>query len=1156
MIYLQNPTILVGVGGSGCRIVDRVVARAKAGGLGANDRLVAAGFDTDAEIHDRTRIRAVARDDLTRFSTAEPVGRILETNWESMKEWAIPKEELPPRNLNFVMTKGAGQVRMFTRMALHQALTTNVVPHAISSALHKLARTNNQDTFEGAVQVVIAGSLAGATGSGSFLQLALLIRDQAKQMGTRVMPEIHGFFLLADVFVNTGTVIEEEVENVRVNTYAALKELNAVNALANRMQSTRNFHYEYAPGREVRVGALPFSSVTLVDFENMKGMNLGRNLAAYEDMAARGVYQLMFTPVGGLFLSGAANNAPAQTVAFAEGKNIDFAGIGVNSIVYPRLAMRDYLALELAKARLDGDWLQLDELYDQYFAGWQALRARGATSEGPPDKGAYMLGQLQTLVDKRSTFFREIDEKLRPIILQERGAPVRRDIVVDYLDAVEAEVINRYWNSAPGLALARNRPKLTASQVQDASQFASRARTIEIDLDDDWRAIDLTTSTTPRDIFLSLYAAALLTRVENDWKESDLPFWIVKPKPHLVQIRLFLYALKKELKDRIDRTDPAQAKVALFALANTWDARRRPGRERGSPEIHRAAADASSGLWARLTRRGEHFRRKLVQYQGTSLDRMRDYAEAEIRKVIYDNLSRELETLVGVVERIFVEVRQVRADVRLEIERAATEHELERGSIAGLGELYVYAGGKDKALAAYRMVADAAKTLQDDSETRATLARSVIDALDKVRRAATDPVTAQNPLQALDRETLRGELHSLLVERDARRAVETGLSQHWKISVWEAIRRQWERRSSSADEAEKSRAGANPKEHLQDLVRLVGGSAEPFVDCIDANAGKAKIFWTINDAVKAEFADETSFERIFRSADGSAPSVLQAHPDSEFGCVSIRTNLSLTDLRKLSRGADEAYAHNVSEGVYRTSYVIRVAKLLSAGAGSVGPKGALPPHIHRAWHRPGALIELFTSESETIVKRINRATVAAFANGVLEKVRRDGIGPVTMLDTSDLKSGGGSRREILRSHDDWSIVETLRDKGEMLAELEASWVQRLAESKTGIQTEQELADLSERLIVLALAHDGGDDRRKTVRDFIMRLYGLKREVIDLARPTATPSARAEETSEALRAATRDALGRLESVNMAEVETLNQLRALLTEAINTAAQESR
>jgi hypothetical protein len=1155
MIQLQNPTILVGVGGSGCRIVDRVFARAKAGGLRATDRLVVAGFDTDSEIHDRTRVASIARDDLTRFSTAEPVVRILDSNWEAMKEWAVPKQELPPRNLNFVMTKGAGQVRLFTRMALHQAIATNVIPHAIDSALRKLARPSSQDVFEGTLNVVIAGSLAGATGSGSFLQIALLFREHAQRMGARVMPDIHGFFLLADVFVNTGTVIEEEIENVRVNTYAALKELNAVNTLANRLSSTRSFHYEYAPGREVRVGALPFSSVTLVDFENMKGMNLGRNIAAYEDMAARGVYQLMFTPVGGLFLSGAANSAPAQQDAFARGEIIDFAAIGVNSIVYPRLAMRDYLALELVKSRLDGDWLRLDELYDQHFAGWQVLRAAGATSEGPPDKGAYMLDQLQTLVDKRSTFFREIDENLRPTVLQERGAPVRRDIVAEYLDALEGEVINRYWNSAPGLASARNRPKITVSSVQDFSLFAARARTVETDLDDDWRAIDLTIATMPRDIFLSLYSAALLTRVENDWNAADLPFWLVKPKPHLVQIRLFLYALKRELKARAERLDPAQLKTTLFGLANKWDPRRKPGRERGSPDIHKAAVEASSGIISRVTGKADRFRRNLIQYQNASLDTMRDYAEVEIRRIVYEHLTRELETLIGVVERIFAEVRQVRADVRAELEHGATQHEISRGAIAGLGELYVYAGAKDKAAAAFRLVADATKTLQDDSETRATLARSVLDALDKVRKAATDPVTAQNPLQALNRESLRKELYHLLVERDARLSLETGLSQHWKFSVWEAIRRQWDRHHNSPDEAEKQRAGADPKELLRELVRVVGGSAEPFVDCIDATAGKAKVFWTINDAAKDEFGDETAFEQIFRSADGSSPSVLAAHPDDEFGCVSIRTNLSLTDLRKLSLGSAEGYAHNISEGIYRTSYRDRVDTLLSTRAGNGNPRGALPPHVHRTWHKPGALVEIFSAETDAIMKRIARATVAAFAIGLLDKVRREGVGPVTVLDTSNLKAGGGSRRELVRGHDDWSIVKALRDSGEILAELEASWQQQLMEGKSGIETDQKLADLAERIVVLALAQDGGEDRRSTVRDLLIRLYGLKREEIDLMRPTATPSARAEDASEALRKATLQAVRRMEGANMAEAETLNQLRALATEAINTAAQET-
>lgn len=90
-----------------------------------------------------------------------------------------------------------------------------------------------KDTITGNVRIVIVSSLAGGTGSGTFVQMALWIRKLLqKHWGTN--GSISGFLVGPEVFIKSFKCIQDDLQEcdfLRVNSYASLLELDAINSI-------------------------------------------------------------------------------------------------------------------------------------------------------------------------------------------------------------------------------------------------------------------------------------------------------------------------------------------------------------------------------------------------------------------------------------------------------------------------------------------------------------------------------------------------------------------------------------------------------------------------------------------------------------------------------------------------------------------------------------------------------------------------------------------------------------------------------------------------------------------------------------------------------------------------------------------------------------
>lgn len=151
---MNAPTLLVGLGGTGSDIVQKVFERATPR---QRENIGFVIFDTDVNelrvIEEKTpQIRTV------QTSTRLTVGEYLDVDTYSRDNWFPVNRILNGKAL----TEGAGQVRAVSRLALNTAIQQGKMA-PLNEAIEELYKLKGQKTVQ-APRVILAGSLCGEMG--------------------------------------------------------------------------------------------------------------------------------------------------------------------------------------------------------------------------------------------------------------------------------------------------------------------------------------------------------------------------------------------------------------------------------------------------------------------------------------------------------------------------------------------------------------------------------------------------------------------------------------------------------------------------------------------------------------------------------------------------------------------------------------------------------------------------------------------------------------------------------------------------------------------------------------------------------------------------------------------------------------------------------
>lgn len=180
-------------------------------------------------------------------------GKELTCQWFHAPKWLSTQS---PRT--FVLDEGAGSLRQFGRLAIFRDMQGEEAGSHIWSALRtSIEGVRSAVTEQRSLEIIVVGSFAGGTGSGIFIDAALILRLLARQLG---VPHIlRGMFALPNVFT---TAPDAEM---KARSFAAWRELNRFMVVSEDFPMSEIRYVPTNPNFRIRPTQRLFDACYLVD---------------------------------------------------------------------------------------------------------------------------------------------------------------------------------------------------------------------------------------------------------------------------------------------------------------------------------------------------------------------------------------------------------------------------------------------------------------------------------------------------------------------------------------------------------------------------------------------------------------------------------------------------------------------------------------------------------------------------------------------------------------------------------------------------------------------------------------------------------------------------------------------------------------------------
>lgn len=384
------PTLLVGLGGTGSKIIQKVY-KLTTPAQRANISFVV--FDTDIN-----ELRAISEKTpaikTVQTSAKLTVGEYLDADRYARDTW-FPVNKIMNRK---ALTEGAGQVRSISRLALNTTIQQGrmkPLEDAITSLYVMSGDKSNQ-----AMRVMLVGSLCGGTGSGLILPVSLYIRNYLKtrlQQGSAI---IRGFFILPEVFYKVIPTLPER-NNLKCNAYAAVREIDAFLMKGDgSLPEGYDLHYMIPrPGSNEQddIADSPMDFCFLYDAQNIDGQQL-TNFNDYIDHAANCIYAQSIAPTSKR--SNSSEDNVIGEVVKAGGRN-RFCGAGSSLLEYPVKDVEKYLTLIWARDSISSEWLDVDRDFKKKQKEYLEQKRQGLNVSPVDRKQQYIEGVARGYAERR-----------------------------------------------------------------------------------------------------------------------------------------------------------------------------------------------------------------------------------------------------------------------------------------------------------------------------------------------------------------------------------------------------------------------------------------------------------------------------------------------------------------------------------------------------------------------------------------------------------------------------------------------------------------------------------------------------------------------------------------------------------------------------------
>ena len=425
------PTIIIGLGGIGSDICCRVSRLVKDGEQRKRLRFVC--IDTDVNDLERRRAedpRIVA------IQTSAPyvVGNYLETNTRARENW-FPNHKIL---MGKTPTEGAGQVRAISRLAFDEAVREGRM-NALNKAIEDLYYLDGAAAPQ-AIRVMIVSTLAGGTGSGIVLPVALYIRNFLTTRFRKNASVVRGFFLLPELMF--GNKSPEECGSLCCNAYASMRELDAFMRRGDGALDTPRYRGlklelpDTSSGNYVDYMVSPFNFCFLYDKRNTDDLQL-KSFDDYKEHAANTIYAQTISGMSNRSNSNEDNTIKA--LVRSNGRN-RFCGAGSSLLKYPRDSVLEYIAGQWCMQAIGDEWLRVDRQYARELADNKLRRKKNPSLKDQPRNEFYM---EKISGGEKNSFEEQIYRMVTPQIEDKTGQLKDRARLEDYTVALDEYIKER-----------------------------------------------------------------------------------------------------------------------------------------------------------------------------------------------------------------------------------------------------------------------------------------------------------------------------------------------------------------------------------------------------------------------------------------------------------------------------------------------------------------------------------------------------------------------------------------------------------------------------------------------------------------------------------------------------------------------------------------
>ncbi len=931
------PTLLIGLGGIGSTVVEQVYSRIppeRRKGIAVH------AFDTDInDISQRVHLKGR----ITQTSKAITVGQYLLRGDESVAEWFPHEVKLLGKK---TMTDGAGQIRCVSRLAYRAAMEDGKLRDLERQITNIFAARGERAVSS--VRIMIACSLAGGTGAGIFLQTALYLRELLETEFDKTSVLVRGAFLLPDTLKNA--LPGKQLDNVRVNAYACLKELDALLRNANDQTASGSgvsIEFEYRPnqvdleGRQdyvITSEHLPYDFCFLYDYLTSKREQIG-NLTHYIEQMTNTIYLQLFSPLSKKNFS-VEDNFILELIG-EQGAN-RYCGAGTASLAYPYDDIVEYLALRWAEKSLSDEWRKLDDDFSNELRQFEHDLNAGV-GRNEPEIGKRYTDLLNNYAgeDKPHPFFSHIFRSTSVIDDRGRVVGTKAD---KFIEAIE-DKIRKVLEADAELRQAENDCRVDEGMLRNKEKAEGEIADMEVSLEvfqhNVLRVVHEIKSFVVNQVIGEDCHAPGGSGGDDDFR---LNVWMLRrPEPlHPVAVRYLLYQTEDILNKQIASLSAENAKlrrgiesyVRKFDLPETDDYI-----ETAEDRVRMAL---KQGFLKKIFKnRFKEFVEDYLIESAQQVQRLNRYKSDYLKELVFSEINKAIGEILEIWEHYFRNLKSVQYKLLGEINRRAIEHE----GVSDPTKRYVFASKEDK------------EKIWDDTRISLAAGSKLPDDICKNIYVGQYRKFCRNYYQKYDTVSAdKTEKIEAMFRKDVLNWCRNTLKKHEGTDM----------NAVMALKKEGMFRGTGEYRNLKDEMVRIDELAQPMI-LTSASESRSGAYWGIHPACLNELNDQ-EIKDLF----GKEESIIADEAFSRYEVVRYRNlyGLCAEDLPSFSAGGT---GRTDRAGSYFRAYNSRIRKMTTS------PGETVTPHLDKRWHLPAYMPDL----NQQLVKADQEKTERAFLLGLI-----------------------------------------------------------------------------------------------------------------------------------------------------------------------------